>query len=79
VEEAAAACKKAIEDKDSAKIKTTMETLTQASHKMAEAMYKAASPEPEAGSTGAAKEEPKSGEKKDDNVVDAEFEESRDS
>lgn len=79
VEDACAACKKAIEDKDSPKIKTTMEELTQASHKMAEAMYKAtaASEEKAKEATGDASEEKKE-EKKDDNVVDAEFEESRD-
>ncbi len=71
VEEAAAACKKALEDKDSARIKTTMEALTQASHKMAEAMYKAAGPSPEQGA-GASQEPPQQEQKKDDNVVDAE-------
>jgi len=83
IEDAIAACKKAIEDKDSPKIKSTMEELTKASHKMAEAMYKAtaaegaAKPGAEAASGG---EEPKKEEekKKDEKVVDAEFEESKD-
>jgi len=63
---------------DADKIKTEMEALTQASHKMAEKMYKTSA---EAGPpTGGAEapqggSEPQSG-KKDANVVDAEFEES---
>ncbi|MBT3181423.1 MAG: molecular chaperone DnaK [Deltaproteobacteria bacterium] len=77
IEEACEVCKKAVEEKDSAKIKSAMETLTQASHKMAEAMYKAASEEAKPGEE-AKSEEPKKEEKKDDNVVDAEFEESKD-
>ncbi|MFH0800723.1 MAG: molecular chaperone DnaK [Pseudomonadota bacterium] len=79
VEEASAACKKAVEDKDSARIKSTMDELTQSSHKMAEAMYKAAGPTPgaEGAQPGGASEEPKKEEKKDEKVVDAEFEESK--
>ncbi len=83
VDEALAACKKALEDKDGAAIKSTMEALTQASHKMAEAMYKASSAEagtqPGAEDAQPGAEEPKKEEKKDENVVDAEFEESKDS
>ena len=79
IEESCEALKKAIEEKDAAKIKQKMEELTQVSHKMAEAMYKAtgeAKPPP-----GEAAEEPKKEEKKkkDEKVVDAEFEESKDS
>jgi hypothetical protein len=52
----------------------------QASHKMAEQMYKAAAPKTEAGTPpeGEAKSEEKKDEKKDEKVVDAEFEESED-
>jgi molecular chaperone DnaK len=83
IEDACAACKKAIEDKDGAKIKSTMEELTQASHKMAEAMYKATAAEGAqpgaAGAEGEGSQEPKKEEeKKDEKVVDAEFEESKD-
>jgi molecular chaperone DnaK len=74
----------AIESNDSARIKSEMEALTQASHKMAEKMYQSAQaaggPTPAAGAPGAAADaeppraEPKKGDK--GNVVDAEFEES---
>ncbi|MBN1282691.1 MAG: Hsp70 family protein, partial [Proteobacteria bacterium] len=78
IEGACEACRKAIEEKDSGRIKRTMEELTQASHKMAEAMYKATSTEagPQAAAGGTA-EEPKKEEKKDEKVVDAEFEETK--
>lgn len=82
VEEALAACKKAIEGKEATKIKSTMETLTQASHKLAEIMYKQASASQQAGDqpNGAAGqkaggETKESASKKDEKVVDAEFEE----
>jgi molecular chaperone DnaK len=71
VEEACTACRKALEDKDSARIKKTMDDLTQASHKMAEEMYKATSSSGPS-QPGETKQEEK---KKDDNVVDAEFSE----
>ena len=73
--------KKAIESEDAAAMKTKIEELTQASHKMAEAMYKA-SAEADAAAKGAdpqAEPEIKADDKKDDDVVDAEFEESKDS
>lgn len=70
IETACEACKKAIEEKEADKIKKTMDELMQASHKMAEQMYKAAAPEQEQ-----AKEAPKEEKKKDEKVVDAEFEE----
>ena len=79
IEESCEALKKAIEEKDAAKIKQKMEELTQASHKMAEAMYKAtgeAKPPPGEAAEESKKEEKK---KKDEKVVDAEFEESKDS
>jgi molecular chaperone DnaK len=74
VEAAATECRKALEEKDTAKIKSTMETLTQASHKMAEAMYKASSTPPPNAEQETPKEEEK---KKDDNVVDAEVVDSK--
>ncbi len=79
IEEACEACRKAIEEKDSPNIKKTMEELTAASHKMAEAMYKAqAAAGAEAGAAPGAEEpkkEEKEEKKKDEKVVDAEFEE----
>jgi molecular chaperone DnaK len=78
IEEACAACKKAVEEKDAGKIKSTMDELMQASHKMAEQMYKTAGaqqPPPPSGEEAKA-EEPKEEKKKDEKVVDAEFEES---
>ncbi|MFH1729400.1 MAG: molecular chaperone DnaK [Pseudomonadota bacterium] len=84
VEEALANCKKAVESGNIEEIKTKSEALTHASHKLAEIMYQKAqtqganpneqqASEPDAqnpnmGSDFTAK-------KKDDNVVDAEFEE----
>ena len=82
IDDACAACRKALEDKDAARIKSTMEELTQASHKMAEAMYKASADSEAAGAKAdAGTEEPKKEEeeKKDEKVVDAEFEESEES
>ena len=78
IDDAVAECKKAIESKDIGKIKAAMETLTKASHKMAEAMYKANASQgptepPKDGGNGEAKEK-----KKDEKVVDAEFTESKD-
>ncbi|MBL7684513.1 MAG: molecular chaperone DnaK [Deltaproteobacteria bacterium] len=75
VEEAVEGLKKAIEANDADAIKKGIETLTQASHKMAEVLYKATAEKPE---------EPKadantagSSEAKKDDVVDAEFTESK--
>ncbi len=83
IDDALAACKKAIESKDASQIRSTMEALTKASHKMAEAMYKASSgaqsPQPgantgpEGAAPGAEGQTPPK--KKDDGVIDAEFEE----
>ena len=84
VEQALEACKKAIEKNETDEIKRTLEQLQQASHKMAEAMYKTTGAAGEAGAEGAAQgaeagEEKKEEEKKDDEkVVDAEFEEVKD-
>ncbi len=74
VEEALEATKKAMADGKLEEIKAAQDSLTQASHKLAEAMYKASSgPQggPTPGGDGAAGG-PKPEEKKD-NVVDAEF------
>ena len=79
IERSCEACKKAIEEKDSSKIKSTMDELMQASHKMAEQMYKATSAQTSAETGSAeAKSEPETDQKKkDEKVVDAEFEETK--
>lgn len=64
-----------VKDDDKAAIEQKTQTLTEASHKMAEQMYAQAS---EAEATASAEAETSSGESKDDNVVDAEFEEVKD-
>ena len=78
VEEAVAETRKAMDGGGKDKIQAAMDQLTQASHKLAEAMYKTAGPQPGAqpgagptdgGSAGATGE---AGPKKD-TVVDAEF------
>jgi len=66
--------KKAMEGDDTEEIKRLTDELTQASHKLAEAMYAQASQQqaqPE-GTTGA---ESAAGAEKDEDVVDADFEE----
>ena len=78
IEEGIAKVKKAIEGDDIAAIKAAQEELTNASHKLAEAMYAktagqqagagGAGPQPGAGAGAEA------GGKKDDDVVDADFE-----
>ena len=81
VEEALAACKKVLEEKDAdmEKIKSATEALTQASHKIAEIMYKQATAAqgPPPGATGGTTEGDgaEAAKKKDEKVVDAEFEE----
>jgi molecular chaperone DnaK len=70
-------CKKAIESEDTEAMKAKSEALTQASHKMAEVLYKA-SAEEEKAAAGSQAEEPKkaaAGGGADEEVVDAEFEE----
>jgi molecular chaperone DnaK len=83
--------KTAIKDKNSDRIKKSMEELTKASHKLAEEVYKQAAakqqqqaggqgqPQPEAGSGAeGASAEPKQEKKgKDDDVIDAEFKEEK--
>lgn len=80
IEEAIAKVKKAIEGDDLAAIQAAQEALTNASHKLAEAMYAktagpqagaSAGPHPEAGDAGAGAQ---AGGRKDDDVVDADFE-----
>jgi molecular chaperone DnaK len=82
IESASADLKKAMESDDVEEIKRLSEALTQASHKVAEAMYKQAS---EAGAAGAAGAGPEAGAEAgggaanpDDDVVDADFEEVKD-
>ena len=76
VEEAVAALKKAMEGTDPEAIESATQTLTTASHKLAEEMYKAASASATTGSgTGAAGETGAGETKTDEKVVDAEFEE----
>ncbi len=77
--------KKALESKDIDQIKTAMETLTKSSHKLAEEMYKKTAaqgaadapggPGAEAGEGGQPSDDGKK--KTDDDVVDAEFEETK--
>jgi molecular chaperone DnaK len=69
VEEALKQLRTAMEAGGSENIRRAMDQLTQVSHKLAEAMYKAAGPAPDGGS-GA---QPGDGAKPNDNVVDAEF------
>lgn len=78
IEEAITATKSALEGDDTDKIKKATDDLQQASFKIGEAMYKAQSEQGAAPQEGGA-ESKESGEKKaDENVVDAEFEESKD-
>jgi molecular chaperone DnaK len=75
VEEAVAATRKAREEGGKDRIQSALDGLTQASHKLAEAMYKSAGPgdAPPGGADGAgAQQEPPPGGAKE-NVVDAEF------
>ena len=78
VENAIADAKKALESNDKATMDKARETLTAASHKLAEQMYKAAQPTPGAGAgpTAGAEAGPSSnggGQKKDEGVIDAEY------
>lgn len=77
VENALEACKKALESGDAEQIKSTTDALLQASMKIGEAIYKAE--QAKGGDAKAGEEAPAGnaeGDKKSDNVVDAEFEES---
>jgi len=77
VEAALADAKKALEGTDAAAMNAAREKLTQASHKLAEAMYKATQP-PAEGAAGAGPQAsgPQNGasdKKKDEGVIDAEY------
>jgi molecular chaperone DnaK len=72
VEDALASAKKAFEANDVALMKSEMEKLTQASHKLAEAMYKATGGQPGA-QPGPEQDAPTNGSGKKDDVIDAEF------
>ncbi|HEY6971080.1 MAG TPA: molecular chaperone DnaK [Candidatus Angelobacter sp.] len=76
VETALADAKKALEGSDAAAMNSARERLTQASHKLAEVMYKASqTPPPGAGSTAGAPGDGASDQqqKKDEGVIDAEY------
>ena len=78
VESALADAKKALEGTDAAAMNSARERLTQASHKLAEAMYRAAAPQGGAQAGGAPGEGPAAGgdgeaKKKDEGVIDAEY------
>jgi molecular chaperone DnaK len=79
VEDALEGARKAMGGSDVEAISKAIDALTQASHKLAEAMYKSASAQPGADGAGpgsgqgAAGGADASGEKKKDDVVDAEF------
>ena len=77
IEGAIAGLKKALEGDDIDAIKSAQETLTQASHKLAEAMYAktTAEQQQQQPGAGAGPQPGQTGGKKDDDVVDADFEE----
>lgn len=79
IEEHVARVKKAMEGDDAGAIRSAQDELARASHKLAEAMYaKTAGEQPGAGPGAGPEAGPKAGgAKKDDNVVDAEFEENK--
>jgi molecular chaperone DnaK len=80
IENALKKAKETLEGQDAQAMRTAAEQLSQASHKLAEAMYAKASRQPAGQETsGDAKEQPASdGKKKKDDVVDADFEEVKD-
>ena len=73
IDEAIANLKKAMEGEDTEEIKRLTEELTQVSHKLAESMYASAAQQGEA--EGVDGSETTEDSKKDENVVDADFEE----
>jgi molecular chaperone DnaK len=79
VESALADAKKAVEGSDASIMNSARERLTQASHKLAEAMYKSAQPEggaagaPGAGPEAAGPDAGAGQQKKDEGVIDAEY------
>jgi molecular chaperone DnaK len=79
IEEAIKQTKEAIESNDVTQMQTAIDNLTKASHKMAEAMYQQQAQQagggPQPGPEAGPEAEPQPGsEKKDEDVVDAEFE-----
>jgi len=77
IESAIEPLKKAVEGEDTEELKRLSEALTQASHKLAEAMYQQASQEgqPEGGSAGADDGSAAGAGTPEEDVVDADFEE----
>jgi molecular chaperone DnaK len=75
VESALADAKKALENQeaDAAVLNSARERLTTASHKLAEQMYKAATPGADGEQTGTSAEASTSEQKKDEGVIDAEY------
>ncbi len=73
VENAVGDAKKALEGGDHKSMQTARDRLQAASHKLAEAMYKSATPNPEAGAQPGGEAQPKTEAKKDDGVIDAEY------
>ena len=75
VESALADAKKALEGGSASDMKSAHEKLTQASHKLAEAMYKASASQATAGAQPGAEAEgqPAAEQKKDEGVIDAEY------
>jgi len=78
VEAAIEPLKNAMEGNDAEEIKRLSEELTQASHKLAEAMYQQASQKDAQQQAGAAGQEQADSSASDDDVVDADFEEVKD-
>ncbi len=79
VEDSITALRKAMEGEDAAEIKRNSEELTQASHKLAEAMYQQASQnEQQADADAAGQQTAGGGGAADEDVVDADFEEVKD-
>ncbi len=75
IEQAIEKVRKAMEGDDAAEIKRLTDELTQASHKLAEAMYANASKQQEAGASGGESASESGEGSSDEDVVDADFEE----
>jgi molecular chaperone DnaK len=78
VENALGDAKKSLEGGDQKSMQTARDRLQAASHKLAEAMYKAAAPPNPDGTAQPGEEQAKSETKKDDGVIDAEYEDVED-
>lgn len=75
IEDAIKQTKEAIESNDTAQMRTAIDNLTKASHRMAEVMYQQQTQQQAGSQPGPEAGEPQPGsEKKDEDVVDAEFE-----